>query len=678
MKLRASCWWILLVLFTGCHKVPLRTNQAQFDVAVSHWFENEQTQYVFYSVHGMRPEQARTTWNGGFELSKSGREQDFSPLDFSAAIYRHRLVECGDGRLCGSYSFHAEKPLTSLAMRYRYNWGSPMKESTYVHVAIHPAGPTADAHSALVYGVFNGDNSKVQIRIHDNFGTPDSSEIENFGMDRAFSIQGMQLVDMSSTDKSLALTESASPFAFPAKTCLGHSGRAEKFRVDQRSQWSPFSFDSEDPSGVACFDVQALDKNGKVLKQNPAMARRNPVLMQEPIQLHPPLREAHLIPIVLSYCPGLPESPNLTSPAFLDFQRAILGFDSAPIDACFATGEEPQFEKELERVLNQKLAQARGRFAGDGRDFFFTVIIHHNLSNLVVRFHEIISSQLSAKIASEVEGVSPRLVGAFVYDSQSTEGRSFDHGRNIVWCPSKEAPRTMSPYDADANCMFHSADELSFGPSKFLQSIGPFPSMKVFDDHVSQYQDRSRARFARFLVKSVQTNINSITNAHGETLYTFLDGQRVSLREGEQLKFCRNYDAQDTLDQLAFRQSGALGTTPLLNVDDAQNLISNKERRSPLNLAIGIKWDSAFVGGFEFETPVSGHLFQNLIPITKYSRNRKEIGDSRWQQNLDLTPLLQRCVRFCDHPFFDESGAYQISSNWSQLNLCPAPKPPEP
>ena len=70
-----------------------------------------------------------------------------------------------------------------------------MAETTEVNVSTHPAGANADAQSFLVYGVFNGDNSAVQARVHDNFGTPASDQLAQYGMERDFEVESAQLTE---------------------------------------------------------------------------------------------------------------------------------------------------------------------------------------------------------------------------------------------------------------------------------------------------------------------------------------------------------------------------------------------------------------------------------------------------------------------------------------------------
>ena len=104
-----KCVFALLVLiFAGCNedKVPLQPHPGQFDMVAGHWFENEQTEYVFFSIQGLRPGQADLSWPAQFELATPGARvrgldkgaDGFGALNFQSTVHRHHLVQCAPGQ----------------------------------------------------------------------------------------------------------------------------------------------------------------------------------------------------------------------------------------------------------------------------------------------------------------------------------------------------------------------------------------------------------------------------------------------------------------------------------------------------------------------------------------------------------------------------------------------------
>ena len=56
----------------------------------------------------------------------------------------------------------------------------------------------------------------------------------------------------------------------------------------------------------------------------------------------------------------------------------------------------------------------------------------------------------------------------------------------------------------------------------------------------------------------------------------------------------------------------------------------------------------------------------SLVPITRDFAGYQLLGDPKWlASSLDFGTLLQVCTQYCDHPWFDEAGVYQVTGNYS-------------
>lgn len=670
----------LFFLILGCEKVPLRENPAQVNFVRSHWFENEKTQYLFFRIDGLKPAQARMNWPSKIEIRSPGGLQGlkagsdgFAPLDFGKAVHRHRLVTCGERSLCGSYSFRAEKPL-SLSLRFRYHQDSELGVGSEVFPQSHSANGGPSSQSALLYGVFNTDNSRVQIRVHDNFGDPDSLEVENFGMQRSFAIRDLRLTSLSNSLLPATGPSTGNGLLFPARVCdsfLTSSDSTNLLKFEGLEAWALPVFDPQDLRGIACFRARNLDKSGNLLTESPALARRNPVLAPETLRIRPPLAETFQIGLTLAYCPGRPESPSLGVPDFLSYQRRALGLQKSEIDACFAIGEEDRFAQDLDRVITMKLREARLNNPS-GADFFLKVILHHRLSPKIKRFHEIIQEKLTERVRAESALISPRLVGGFVYDSQPMELRLSQAIPYVVWCPRASS----SGDEVDAGCSPGWAGEIEATGIKINIPLGVFPSVDEFMDQYRRFGDRGLSQNPKLQVLGVRTNVNSISDPNSGKLYTFFDGQRIHLKNQEQLRFCRENDTDHLLSDLVFQSVTAHGSSAALDLQQTQDLI--RRRDGDLNLNLGLWWDSPFIGIMSYEVPLRGKIAGIIGFSRNFDRNDK-MGDPRWLNGTwNLTPLLQKCLRHCDHPYFDEAGVYQIQSSWLSTRKCVTPHPAEP
>lgn len=665
-----------VALCTSCDKVPLREHVAQFEVASAHWYENERAQYVFFSVKGLRPGQASTegTGLGRFEMAIDGG--DFKPVDYAKGLHEHRLVKCGSDALCGSFSFRTEEAPRRFRIRYAYSAESTFGSVAAVSNEIHRADAGAYAQSAFVYGAFDAENRRVQARVHDNFGTPDSAHVAEFGLVRRFAVEDVRLADIGPAAQASLATETRTPFLFPASLCEREPrGAGVETRFSGREGWQPQVLDVRSPQPAACFKAKLLARDGSVLREAQALARRNPELTGSTLSLRSPVRTATKIPLVLSYCTDQPGGESLVSAPFLNYQRYILGVGSAPIDACFAVGLEDRFAADLGRAIESKVRAARAA-AADRSDFVFAVVMHHRLAPIVSRFHQIVATTLQNKISEEQRLASPRLAGAFVYDSQAANARPIAPGPGVIWCPrlggdgSAGAPSEGSLNGA--NCTPTSGGRVELGPFNFLVAMGPFPTMTAFLEYRARYGEEGRVGSPRLQMRAVHASEASQSDGSSST---FLDGQSVTAAPGESVRFCRERDSSYLLDSLAFRRQGA-AAEPAMDVSQAQTLLARPAEAVVLN--VGLRWSHPFFGALEYDSPIRGRVF-GTIPIEDNVRSAQQFGDARWTRpRWDVGPLIQRCLRHCSHPYFDEAGVYQVQSAWIAGRSCPQPKYPEP
>jgi hypothetical protein len=96
------------------------------------------------------------------------------------------------------------------------------------------------------------------------------------------------------------------------------------------------------------------------------------------------------------------------------------------------------------------------------------------------------------------------------------------------------------------------------------------------------------------------------------------------------------------------------------------------------SMLVGLQWTNPFIGTFSYSIPVKGSVF-TVIPISITGKTTQKLGDPVWSKPVwNMTPLMQKCLRNCEHPSFDESGVYQINDLWVYSNICTTPKTAEP
>jgi hypothetical protein len=68
-----------------------------------------------------------------------------------------------------------------------------------------------------------------------------------------------------------------------------------------------------------------------------------------------------------------------------------------------------------------------------------------------------------------------------------------------------------------------------------------------------------------------------------------------------------------------------------------------------------------------------------MVPYQRSFQSYERLGDSKWQDTeWDFGAMIQKCVKYCDHPFFDEKGTYQVNMMWRDETLGTCPKPALP
>ncbi len=666
----------LLTMLGACRKVPLTEQQGYLDAVSAHWFENEGVAYVFFSVSEDTGLLEQSHWEMRYALKTAtgGTEKhDWAKVDFSAGVHLHEVRGCGYHQLCGSYSFPSALPLDSLSIKLFYNPESTLFLQMEAAVQAHAKGNDWKQHSALLFGVFDEANERVETRVHHNFGNPSSDEVPRYGMTRRFRVREPGLANPT-IDQMATATLTGSDFLFAPDFCPPAPAGAVTSEFAGEQAWMPNKFGTEGGETGVCFTADFLDKKGATLFTGAAFARKNPELGPSSYTFETPLKLATKIPIVLRYCPDDPQYPRVTDAAFFDYQRFITNVNGRPVDLCFKVGAEDDFKARFDKELATRLAAAKIA-NGDARDFVFMIVFHQDFSVEFHKFHQIIAESLAAEIDGELNNVSPRLVGAFVYDARTNFRPTAAQRKGIIWCPQELPdglnPATFAQPDAlSDNCLVTPTAKLDLTVINFVTPLGPFPTLANYKDYVKKYGDRGLAHAPSLSFRSVPAGEN--TRQEADDKVTFFDGERLVLGEGQVIRLCLDKGDPSMLPALRFRLGDMPDSQPSLTIEEAAALWLSDS--APGEYRVGIAWEFPFVGRVDYEATLSGNIVA-VIPFQKSAKAYDQLGDPKWTR--DKWPIgdsLQICHRFCGHPYFDEGGVYQIHTAWKTRDGldCPA------
>jgi hypothetical protein len=668
---------IFWIVTSGCEKIPLRADAGNISGQI-HWFENEQTSYLFFQVQEI-PDRlldpryslvvTESTATGGTE------ERTFSPINFDEGVHEHSVAPCPFGSACGSFSFRSDRQIASAVLRFQYDRESEIDITRDLAVFNHNAGNSANSFSALHYGIFDESNRYLAIETVHNFGTPQDRDVVHYGMKRRFRISNARLVNPDNDDLEQATAAAFSETIFPASVCSSGEGTRPVI-IEGRRYWLPDTFDTTDSNRGVCFDSQFLDKQGEPLAEASAsgLGRRNPELQFGDLKLRTPLRQTLEVYIQLRVCDGETYTSSLVNQNFLEYQQFILGMPDRSTDVCFRVGEEAAFESALSRHLAERLDEAKQNNP-DGKDIVFVVGLHEAFSREFKKVQSVVAGQLTAIVNTERQSVTPRLVGAMVYAGSVHFTPTVLQTRYVLWCPQEINENNLIGAATlfNQNCTTLRPQELDLRVINFVTPLGPFPSLEQYTKYIKDFGDRGLARNPDLKFFSVPTGANTIQQSDEQT--TFFDSERYTIPAGEYARFCyeRNLAAAALFK---VRYDTMPETSANLSVFELNNIWLSDDK--PTEYRVGLTWTYPFVGRVDYTTALVGSAV-GMVPFSRSQRTYENLADARWfAESFDFGSAVQHCTRYCDNPYFDEGGIYQIAQPWRQESLanCPNPKIP--
>jgi hypothetical protein len=670
----------LAIIAGACGKIPLQDDPGQISGSM-HWFENEATSYVFLELS----EKLSRLIDPAFSLyiteqNESGGtdERSFTPINFNDGVHLHQVKQCSPNKTCASFSFRSSKPLVLGRIRFQYDASSPIDLQTIITPSNHSTGDAAQNFSALFYGLFDQSNERLAIEMVNNFGSPQDLETERYGMSRKFRIEDAGLQDASNDEISSAFEAANSETLFPASFCTNTAGSGPDI-LSTRRHWLADEFPAEQKSRGACFRTIFLDKDNNDLHTatGTGYARRNPEIEFADLKLKTPLKQTNEIYIALRVCDGETYTASMVDDKFYNYQQYILGMAIRPIDVCFRVGSESEFEAELSRHLADRLDQAKSNNL-ESRDFTFVIMLHENFSLEFRKIQSIVASQLTTIVNAEREAVSPRLVGAMVYAGGTDFVPTALQSRFVLWCPQEinENNLVNAPALFNQNCTTLRSFEIDLRVINFVTPLGPFPSLKQYNKYLKDFGDAGLARSPDLKFFSVPTGENTL-QVNDEQL-TFFDSERYTIPAGQFARYCIERNAYDpTLFRI--RTPDMTSENQSLTVFELNNIWLS-DSNPATEYSVGLTWTYPFVGRVDYNSALTGKALVGMVPFSRSFKTYQDLADTRWLENeFDFGSAVQHCSSYCDNPFFDEGGVYQISQTWRQplLSSCPSPVIPQ-
>lgn len=668
-------WGLLFgaVVLVGCTpKVPVRDIGAQFLIADAVWFQEEETLFFFYQLEAIQGLNDTSRIEIAFETDEI--EIPFTPLEDFTAVHQHLPVDCEWNARCGSRSIHVPRAPRNVRMRLRYHEdGETFLESPLAYFQIN-SGPDHRQRSALLYGVFDEENRRIQWRLRHQFPGLRNEEAEALGLRREFRIHSLTYGQLDQDGQPLTndmrdevpdgrpaffdenpygygwLNGCPSAFVPMAIRELSTSARAvfQNETLPLEASSAPY----------ACATGEVFDPTG--WHANSVWAQKNPEVEPAFSQLRTPVQPLREIRYFFQSC----LADEFSGHADMQRQRLLMGPEHTfCIDDVSGDALSERFRQELSSRIE------RERSAGE--DLVLYLGLHRGPRSDRIAFS--LEAALGEIFAVELSRSTPRLAGAFVFDSEPFFQSDANVRATTLWCPSFPDPLLDGVLGSSTTCAqtLIELPDITIRDISFA-SLPILPSRSTYESYAEKYGTEYLgsvksigARAPKRIAESENVPVGSFATA------TYFHDERIAAGTAARFSYCATEDSLNW--NLVFRSDADRETRTLDTIAEwhEQNLEAGYD--------LGLMWDSSFYlelqyGTFAVIQPEGQEvsLLDEEIELNVTVPLGPEIpgalypfGEQWTQSTFDLRDTLLRCNRFCDHPTFDAIGIYQIRQRFS-------------
>jgi len=673
----ATC--LLALVGTSCNKVPIVDVQAGFALADAAWFAEEQTLFFFYEVSAEQGINEPSV----IEITYATDEErvDWTLLSELPMVHTHLDIDCGVGALCGSASLSVPLEPREVDIRLRYHRDGEL--SLPARTAYNVVGPGAawSNRSLIIYGVFDETNQRIQWRSRHQFPTVRNEHAEALGLRRDFTVEEQRYGDGEFTSPS-------NPYGYGAACPIDFEDAGlALLETDERALFNPeaLPIEASDVSTV-CAQATVTDAIGEFTTG--AVARKNPEVRPAFPILRSPIRDATPVEFFLAPC------DREISPEHEEMQRQRLQLGDLRA-FCIDDWTSETFVGELAEAFTDAVEAERV----NGEDMVLVIGLHRDEAGVA----EVLEEALALIVPEERHRSSPRLAGAYVFDSDS-RAVSDDLTQSTLWCPATLATDFFSaflPSASERSCpTFPDVFGLDLGPLSF-DSLPILPNRSQYLDFIADFSEAQAGEVTdlRFLAPEFTT-----TSEHydiGEFgVVTFPNGELISADADDAFSYCISDEPQlfvfrsDLLqDELllqileeaceageydeALCESATQGLLPISLLADWHNQLGER------SYDIGLFWDFPFLLQMDYELVIAGSVsaFGLSVPFGFGDPAEQDLGTLVWTTDeFSLEEDLTQCDRFCDHPTFDGAGIYHVTDPFRETyaNTCYVPTYPLP
>lgn len=638
---------LLALVVGGCVKIPISNVNASFSRASAEWFEAEDTLFLFYEVGADQGLSDRSVIEVTYRSSTI--LLDWTPLDDLPMVHAHVPVDCGPGRICGSASLAlADRPLT-VGLRLRYDRRSALALDAPTSLNITGLGPAHRNRSFLVYGVFDASNRRIQWRGRHRFAQVRNMEAEALGLRRFFRVEEQRV-----GTESFAQADNFYGYGIrcPSSFRLVGLGTPEtENRAVFEARTLPIDVTAE---AAVCALSTVRTAVGPFTTG--ALARKNPEVLPAFPLLRSPIRETSLVRFYLGPC------DRVISRAHDDMQRQRLLFEG-PVTHC----TDRILPSELFDVLVRDFTEAISRRRREGRDMVLVVGVHRD--NIAVA--DAVERVLEVIVPPERDRGTPRLAGAFVFDSDIRDIASLPLSSLVLWCPAPSGQTVDGvPNVSESSCAITPDNPVfNLGPLSF-SALPILPSRNRYLRFIDEFSEGQAGRVDRLTALAPEFTPATENVEVGFGVATFFNGEQISANPDDAFSFCGDGTPTPVVIRSGRTQDLACGPRNPLEefcypsgVAPLSDIGAVHTEGRDTSYFLGLFWDFPWLLRLDYQIGVAGSInaLGLSVPFGPGISDTSNFGSAQWlEEAIPLGDKLLQCRRFCDHPTFDSAGVYQV------------------
>ncbi len=627
----------------ACEKVPIVDINAGFTLADAAWFSQEETLFIFYRVgaeQGLGPEsQIEITYR------TDDGEVPWTPVSELPTVHTHVPVDCGNKARCGSTSLQVARAPRQVGVRLRYHREGELTLPAAVKLNIIGAGPAWSHRSLVVYGVFDEENTHVQWRARHQFPALRNEEVQELGLRRTFRISEPRYGDLDQAFGESPYGYASTPACPGELTPLGWAPIDTLERAVFHEDELP---DAASAASIVCAPSTVTDAKGTF--QAVALARKNPEVRAAFPALRNPVRANTVVGFLLRPCVRTISEPHRA----IQVQRLLI--EGSP-EICIDNWRDPGFADLLATRFRARIDEVRAQ----GQDMVLSVALHHDDTS--GQLAGVLETALLRILPLERDKSSPRVSGAFVFDSFSHELVRSTLRHLVLWCPAgPEDDLDQVPSAAQRSCpLLPDNPDLNLGPFRF-SNLPILPTRAQYLTFIGKYSDAQAGKMRELLfLAPARTPISQNIPVGDFGVATFFNNEILTAAPSDAFSFCRSEDPR--VAAVIFRTESSPEPRPLELLPQ-----SHQEAPEP-SYELGLLWDFPFLLRLEYEVIIAGaaNAFSLTVPFGITTTDQAYYGTELWQGGeFPLGNTLLQCTRFCDHPTFDSAGVYNVGTGFRE------------